>query len=203
MLRERRLGFRDACQAAGHDCWEIKRDLQLSGPESDEQLVTAIRQRCASANGPLAVYVPSDGEARWFLRLCQNYALRVPYDVSIIGTGNHAASCLREEPELSSIIFPWHVVGQVTAGQLHRIQQGLNPGPTEVISVYQVAERASTAVRLNSDPVIDQALQWLNNNLTHGQPLAGLVAALSLSKPTICRKFKESIGMSPRENMSN
>ena len=66
-----------------------------SGDASDAAIIADLRRAAQQAAGPVGLYVASDGEARWLMRLCEKHGLRIPHEVSVLGTGNHAFPCLR------------------------------------------------------------------------------------------------------------
>ena len=194
-LADRVQGFEEECQRLGVQTDRFVPEDGLTGEQISEQAKVYLLQQ----QRPFGVYGSSDANARWVRAMCEECGLVVGEDVAIVGTGDIPRYCLSHDPELSSVAFPWIEMGEA-AGKFfhHYMKTGQVLPPTEV-TPFQVAVRGSTGSVQVTDPLVEEALVWLQDNLDCAQPSAGLAEALQTSVPTVCRHFKHALAASPKQ----
>ena len=159
------------------------------------QLVTWLK----TVKHPLAICCFADGQAAWLHRLCREHGLGIPDDVALLGLGDVPERCLAFDPALSSIALPWKLMGTTLAHHLHlRISGGSTPTP-QIIRPFRVVARASTQALPITDPLVRQAQHWLSNHLVAPQPLRAVAAHCGCSMQTLCVRFRESLGTTPKQ----
>jgi DNA-binding LacI/PurR family transcriptional regulator len=91
---------------------------------------------------PTAVICYHDLAAAGLMRACREQGLRIPTDLSVLGSRDLAVSMVTNPP-LTSVEFPAREIGRQATAQLMRLMRG---EPTESVSVPgRIVERASTA----------------------------------------------------------
>ena len=147
---------------------------------------------------PLAIFAVIDGQAAWLRDLLQRNGWHIPSDIALLGCGNVLSTCLGADPELSSVAYPWPLIGEAVALKVHAMMNGVYFQQQQIIRPTTVAVRASTAPADDLDPLVQRSVQWLQVNLSHAAPLSGLVDAMGVSEGTICKRFRQTLGVSPR-----
>lgn len=194
-LLDRQTAFAKAWRDTGGVIHHFHRSLHIGPRRSDEQVIEWLR-----GLGPgLLVYCPVDGQAAWVRGLCRSAGLHVPDDVAILGTGNDLSVCVGREPELSSLDFPWYLIGVQAGLHFHHLIQGQPPAAPSTVGHYRVIERQTTPRITALDPLIQRGVDWLADHLDHPQPLQGMAAALGCSQATCCRRFRTGIGETPKQ----
>ena len=191
IFQARRSGFQASCEKLG-----IRYTLfQHANQDKDQELLAWLR----ASQHPLGIYLPTDGQAAWLRQLVSSSKPRISGQLALIGTGNHIATCLELRPHLSSVSYPWPLMGKTIAHWIHRyLSSGVFPEPEE-LSPYQIVPRASTPMVAIKDPLVNAALTWLKRHHRTQAPLRDLADALDCSQETLCRHFKKSLGVSPQK----
>lgn len=169
--------------------------LPCGSDDGDVALLSTLR----SLAKPLGIYCATDGQAAWLLDRCLESNIAVPDDVAILGTSDHPHHCVRRHPTISSIAFPWFLMGHALGLSLHRQMSGIaRPDPLPMHPV-RVVERESTCFLPPGDPLVAAALSWLQQHLRNPQPLANCAQDLACSVPTLSRRFRAVLGTSVKQ----
>ena len=130
-------------------------------PNAEHKLVEWLRQNAH----PLGVYAYTDQQAVWLRDIMLQAGIAVPGQVAILGTGDFPRSCLSQEPTLSSIAYPWKLIGQSAARHVHHhVASGTVLEPA-VLRPYVIRQRTSTQLSVTDDPLVRraQATKHLSN----------------------------------------
>jgi LacI family transcriptional regulator len=73
---------------------------------------------------PVGVMACNDEMARWLAELCRLHGVRIPDDVSLVGTDNDELICELSSPPLSSVAFATERAGYEAAGLLDALMAG-------------------------------------------------------------------------------
>lgn len=184
-------GLREACSAMGMSVEE----LPPGSADGDMALCAALHQH----SKPLGIYCATDAQAAWLLERCTEEGLRVPEEVAILGTSDHPHHCQRRRPALSSIAFPWFLMGRALGQAVHRQISGVARPETQILRPLRVIERESSAGLLPTDPLIAASLAWLKRHVQESQPLVACAAAQGCSVPTLSRRFRKVLGSSVKQ----
>ncbi|TVR11712.1 MAG: helix-turn-helix domain-containing protein [Planctomycetota bacterium] len=184
-------GLREGCRANGIICEE----LPPGSADGDQALCAALRQHVK----PLGIYCATDAQAAWLRERCLQEGLGVPDEIAILGTSDHPHHCERRHPTISSIAFPWFLMGRSLGQALHRQLSGQARPEPQLLRPVRVVERESTAGQLPTDPLVAAALSWLQRHLREPQPLAACAAAQGCSVPTLARRFRRVLGASVKQ----
>lgn len=169
--------------------------FQCGGLDSnrlDQHLLSQIR-----AFSRIGIYSPNDAQAHWLRNQFLRAGIALPDQVGLIGTGNADVPCLAREPCLSSVVFPWIQIGRETARAIHHLEEGRSPSSPVTIRPQRVEQRASTTRPPPDDPLVLRAVIWMRSHLNCPDPLAAACQACGVSPNTLCRRFKQDLGVSP------
>ena len=135
-----------------------------------------------------------DYRARHVLEACKTAGLKVPDDVAVIGVDNDLV-CDLADPPLTSIEQGRFQIGYTAASVLDRLMNKKQPGKLKyVIPPVGVVGRQSTDLLYVGDPEVAQALRIIRQELHLGIQPDSLADRLQMSRSTLDKRFKNSIG---------
>jgi LacI family transcriptional regulator len=144
---------------------------------------------------PCGVFTCTDSWGRVVARYARVAGLRVPEDVALLGVDNDVLECELISPPLSSVMIPWHEVGQAAA-QL--VQQALSGKPLAarrtVLSPLTVAARRSSDVLAVEDPLVAQAVRWIRENAERRCTVSMVASAVGGGRQRLERRFRATLG---------
>ena len=146
---------------------------------------------------PVGIYAVNDAQGAWLREQLLKAEVKIPTDAGILGTGNHRSSCLKREPFLSSIAFPWPLIGHEISRIIHHLVSHSTPPVLNTLRPYRVIARSSTQTPVPADPLVARATNWMTRHLNCKDPLAEACKAMNVSPNTLCRRFKKHLGISP------
>lgn len=104
-------------------------------PEKNRVIIKDLSEHCAQEAAtevlqmdplPDGVFITHDFSAVVFMQVLKKEGIRVPEDMAIVGFNNDAI-CTLVEPELSTINYPGHKVGETAANYLVNHLEGVTP----------------------------------------------------------------------------
>ena len=105
-----------------------------------------------------------DPRALEALQACQRAGLRVPHDISILGTNNDSITCELVSPSLSSIPRRGETVGFEAAKMLDELLRGEVPSAAEiVIPVDKAIDRESSALLSVHNPQLLKIIEYISS----------------------------------------
>lgn len=151
---------------------------------------------------PVALYCTQDAVALHVLNACQHLGLRVPDDISILGTDNHPLLCESVRPFLSSIRQPHQLAGYRAAEYMQQLttpHPGATPPPLscEAIDACEIIERQSTSLRAIPDPAIAKAVAHLRQHALDDGSIDIAAQAAGLNRRALERGIKRHLGVTP------
>jgi LacI family transcriptional regulator len=184
---EREQAFVAGARAAGaivSSCWGSQREQQVESP-------AAILQWLRDLEKPCGIFTCTD---RWGA-LVASYArvagLRVPEDVALVGADNDILECELIAPPLSSVIIPWHGVGQSAAELVRLALSGAAiAGKRSVLAPIAVVGRRSSDVFAADDPLVTKALRWIRSNAGRRITVEMVARALGGGRQRLERRFR-------------
>ena len=104
--------------------------------------------------------------------MCLAAGVKIGEEVAILGTGDHTQECMQREPELSSVAYPWGLMGHTAARHVHFWMQGKQLGrcPAALHGHRTSQHRRALA----DDPLVARAISWMQQNLPGRQPVQQL-----------------------------
>jgi len=159
----------------------------------------ALAEWIASLPTPIGIMAPSDADALAVIAACREAGRAVPAEVAVVGVGNDELACEAARPTLSSVDVGLIRFGQEAARLLGLI---LDDGRTEAtvgdvaLPPLRVAIRESTDALAESDPIVAGALRELRQRLADPPAPAQLARLFGLSRASLERRLKATIGRS-------
>jgi LacI family transcriptional regulator len=187
-LREE--GFRAAARAGGAECFTRTHARKDDLPPLYEWL--------KSMDGPVGLLGGNDSVAVNCLHLCRDAQLRVPEDVAILGVDDDPLICEFARPTLSSVDPRPRRVGYEAAALLDRLLHGqAAPKGDQLVEPGQVIERGSTDMLAMADRTLAEAIRAVRAGALSGQCLKEILAEIPMSRSSIERGFKDTLGRTP------
>lgn len=150
---------------------------------------------------PAAIFCVNDPVAALLVERCRELGIVVPEDVAVLGVDNSILICLTTWPPISSVQPDFERLGARCA-ELVR-DRGSFPARhfVERVPPREVVCRESTAMRLTLDPVVSQAVAYIEQHIDLPFKVADLLVVTGVSGPTLSSRFKASLGHTPIEEI--
>jgi len=118
--------------------------------------------------------------------------------VAIIGVDNDAVYCGLSQPPLTSVMTNNHLLGDEAAKRMHErlTDARVMKQRVAVIAPVGVHARASTDMLAFEDADVAAAMRMIWNNATKKMSVDDIAEALNVSRSTLQRRFRESVGQS-------
>ncbi|GAB5559301.1 MAG: DNA-binding transcriptional regulator [Synoicihabitans sp.] len=187
--------FRQLVESKGLELHEFK--LVDRSPESELRQMGRWLQRLPKPLGVLACY---DIRGQQVLEACYSAGLKVPEDVSVLGVHNDVLLCELCDPPLSSVIPDATRAGALAAELLAALMKGEKVATrVHMIPPLGVATRQSTDIVAVSDQRVAEAVRFIRREVCNGINVADVLRAVPMARTALERKFKESLGCTPRQ----
>lgn len=184
---ERERAFLTGARAAGamlSACWGSQAEQRAEDP-------AAILQWLRQLDKPCGIFTCTDRWGALVARYARVAGLRIPEDVALVGADNDALECELIVPPLSSVIIPWHGVGQSAADLVQLALSGAAiAGKRNVLSPIAVAGRRSSDVFAAEDPLVTKALRWIRGNAGRRITVEMVARALGGGRQRLERRFR-------------
>lgn len=191
-MTNRKLGFTRCLAEAGFGC-SVFHGTHSTATHWQKVLqeISAWLQKLSLPVGILGCY---DYRARHVLEACRLLGLRVPDDVSVIGVDNDAI-CELTPPPLSSIEQGRFQIGYTAAASLEDLfNHRKKVSPRNLIAPVGLVARQSTDLLCVEDSTLAEALRLIRQEACQGTHAALICRQVGLSRSTLDKRFKETIG---------
>ncbi|MFF5979515.1 LacI family DNA-binding transcriptional regulator [Streptomyces olindensis] len=141
-LTDRRRGYQAALLEAG-----IIPSAELMPPQepgSEEKGYQQMKQLLELPEPPTAVYAVSDKSAMGAYKAIVEAGLRIPEDISVVGTDDVLQSALLTPP-LTTFVVPKFELGRVAAQAMHALLDAPSAAASRTVLHGRIAHRDSTA----------------------------------------------------------
>jgi LacI family transcriptional regulator len=151
---------------------------------------------------PAGVYCVNDVSAMRIMEQCDRLGIRIPGEVSVLGTDNNEIFCESIRPYMSSVPQPLEKVGFRAATLLDE-HMGLRdtgkdlPLSQELVEPGEVVERHSTSLRALSDPAIAKAANYLRDHAFADGNIADAARVAGLNRRALERGFQQHLDTTP------
>ncbi|WFB37799.1 substrate-binding domain-containing protein [Kiritimatiellota bacterium B12222] len=150
---------------------------------------------------PFGIFATNDMLAREVVNCALEAGILIPGQLSVIGAGNDDTFCTVAGPTLSSVDPGAYRIGYEGARRLDLLMKGETlPRFGERLPPLGVITRESTHVAFH-DPLIADILCVIRDEAPRGLQVSDLLERFPVSKSTLNRKFRESTGKSPSEEI--
>jgi LacI family transcriptional regulator len=150
---------------------------------------------------PVGIVACNDVRAQHVLDACRMLGVAVPEEVAVVGVDNDETLCELCEPPLSSVVPDAERIGFEAAALLCRLMKGESAGEKIYLPPKSVAVRQSSDAWAVEDPAIFRALSFMRQHACEGISIDDVVAHVRISRSTLERNFRRSLGHSPQEEI--
>ena len=146
---------------------------------------------------PVGIMASDDTQASLLIETCNNYGIRVPYDVAIIGVDNDEVCCTLSHPEISSIDVDIERGGYQAARMIAKmVKDPTYPGEDVVMQPLRLVLRHSSNVVATTDTAVHEALEFIHNNIRHKIQVTDVLKHVPLSRRLLEQRFLKATGVS-------
>lgn len=147
---------------------------------------------------PVGVVACNDVWGAQVLRVCNEFDLRVPDEIAVVGIDDDPVICQMCTPTLSSIGVNARTIGYRAAAMLHgMIARGDSPPLETFVEPGPVLARASTDTLAIPDADVAAAIRYLRSRACEHLTIKQVAATLGMSRRTLERTFSHHVGHSP------
>ena len=196
--REIGNAFAAACSPFAAHLHRHNTSLNWSGQRFKQR--ASLMAWLSSLPRPCAVFAADDITARRLLQCCRSLGLQVPQQIAVLGVGDYEMVHTVSDPSLSTVIVPAREIGFRAADSLHQLLQTgtavhlKSPSPS-------IAARRSTDSLAWEDPIIVEALEWLQEHAAEKVRIPDVATDLSLSRRSLEQRFQAPLGHGPAEEL--
>ncbi len=197
---ERRDGFVEALQLAGHTCDVF--DVEYPGdltPFWDTKQTAALAAWLKRLPKPVGVMACVDMRALQVIAAAQVAGLLVPEEVSVLGANNDTIRCELAYPPLSSVAPNAFQSGYHAAETLVQLMAAKKIAePDRRIEALGVVTRQSTDILAIDDKNVAAALSYIREHACHGITVEEVLKHAFASRSQLEKKFRRHLGRSPQ-----
>jgi LacI family transcriptional regulator len=139
---------------------------------------------------------------REVLYACRALGLLVPEQVAVMGGDEDSLLCETCNPPLSGVALTSERIGYEAAALLDRLLHGeARPAEPTLIEPTRVVVRQSTDTLAITDPDLAQAIAFIRVHAATAIRVSDVLRAVAVSRSWLERRFQESLGRSPAEEI--
>ncbi|OYP35015.1 XylR family transcriptional regulator [Rhodopirellula sp. MGV] len=189
----RSLGFETATY---HSVWRGKAAAKW---DLDQERIAQWLQQLPK---PVGLMACNDIRAQQVLNACQSSEIFVPEQVAVIGVDNDELLCNFCDPPLSSIQPNPQRIGFEAAELLDELMSGQKAdSAARLVDPMGVIVRQSTDALGIDDDLVVEAIAMIRESACFGMTAQDLVGKLGVSRSSIERRFRQSLGHSPQQEI--
>ena len=194
--------FSTAVSHAGFECHHYRPGYRAGRKISWDEQQRRVNRWLTSLPRPVAVFAIDAHHAHQLAEICHFSEIRVPDEVAILAGDSDDLLCEVSSPPLSSISMASERIGLEAAELLNEMMEG-EPCPEEprLIGPHGVRSRHSTDVLSIDDPMIVQALRYIQQHAHHGIGVQDILREVPISRRSLEIQFRSYLGRSPAEEI--
>ena len=146
---------------------------------------------------PVAIWCADDKFGARVLAAASQMKIEMPEQLAVIGWNNDPLICLHTEPTLTSIEIPWRTIGYQAAEMLNRLFHDRLSAPFEMVKPERIAERGSTDAMIVDDPVVAQAIAFVEEHACDPVYVTDVVEELPIGRRQFENRFQKALKQSP------
>lgn len=154
---------------------------------------------------PVAILAANDVRGRQVLAACSTEKISVPEQVAVLGVDNDEVVCELAYPPLSSIEPDTAALGYAGAKTLDYLmgddREQRSIAAVRLIRPSGVMTRLSTDVAAIDDLAVGKAVSIIRERSGNLSSVDDLASAVGVSRATLERRFRSSLGRSPRQEI--
>lgn len=195
--------FLQAAEARGLDCHFFHSKLPASGHTWDATRAELLNWM-ETLPKPVGVLTWGTQRGRDLLNICNEFNIPAPESVAVLAGDNDELLCEVCSPPMSGIITPAEEIGHEAARMLDTLLNGQPLSQTsKLFSPTDIDTRISTDTLAINDPVLNQAIRFIRDNIRNPIQVSDIANIVQLSRRTLERRFSRAIGHSPAREISN
>jgi LacI family transcriptional regulator len=190
-------GFRQAVAAAGFACHVFQgkgrtvADYQSRVWETELDLVA---RWVSGLSRPAGIMACNAFRALQLLDACRLAQVAVPEQLAVIAGDNEDIACEMANPPLSAVINSAREIGYQAAAMLDALMQGRRLRQVQVfVPPRGIVTRRSTDVTAIDDPLVAQAVRFINEHNGERIGVEDVVARAAVSRTTLQNRFRRSL----------
>ncbi len=197
---ERRAGFVEALELAGHRCDVLEADHPGEiTPVWESKQTGLLATWLRTLREGSAVMTGDDLCAQQVIRAAHAAGLTVPEKIAVLGANNDAMQCDLTEPSLSSVAINRFEAGRRAAEILDQIMISGRPLAVDLkIEPQGVVARKSTDILAMRDKNVAIALNYIREHACKGITVDQVLARAFMSRSQLEHKFRRFVGRSPQ-----
>ena len=194
--------FYAAVTERGHDCHIYRPGYRGGRRISRDEEHNRIHRWLNQLQKPVAILAVDARRGRQLTEICSLEKIRVPDEVAILAGDTDEFLCDLSSPPLSSIAVASQRIGHEAAALLDRMMHA--PSAFEqpiLIPPVRVVSKQSTDVLAIEDPMIVQALRFIQTHAFRGIGVEDVLREVPVSRRYLELQFKRRIGRLPAEEI--
>ena len=147
---------------------------------------------------PCGILTEDDTLGAGVIEYCLFNNIKVPEEIAVLGAGNAVVPCTLSQPNLSSIAESFDGIGRECARMILNWDKASPPGRTIcTVPPLGVITRESTDIQEINNPIVNQALKYISDNIGRAFNISHLINVTGVSRPTLVSHFKDSLRRTP------
>ncbi len=198
--KERRDGFVEALELAGHRCdiFDVEQPVDFS-PSWDAKQTTFLAAWLRSLPDETAIMACNDLRAHQVVRAARLAGLQIPAQVAVLGVNNDAMRCELADPSISSVVIDGFEAGRQAAEHLEQLLEVEKKSVIDLrIEPGGVITRKSTDVLALRDKNVATALNYIREHACKGITVDQVLSHAFMSRSQLENKFRRYLGRSPQ-----
>lgn len=194
--------FMAATAAAGFECRSYRPGYRSGRRISRDEQHNRVHRWLNHLPRPVAVFAVDARRARQLAEICTLEKIGVPDEVAILAGDDDELLCNLSTPPLSSVSIASHRIGYEAAAMLDRMLRG-EPAPAEPLEIppISVVSKQSTDILSIDDPMIVQALRYIQAHAFRGIIVEDVLREVAVSRRYLELQFRRYIGRLPAEEI--
>lgn len=159
------------------------------------KFIVELKKWIKSLQTPVGIHATSDISCRYLIEICKSLGLKIPHDLTIVGSGNEPLICNSPYPSLTSIDKNFMEVGFQAAKVLENMMLG-----KEILSNIRwctpkgIIPRQSTDSYASDHPNVSKALRFIAESSKTRIKVIDVVNAVATNRRTLERNFRDFTG---------
>ena len=178
---------------------------KLPWPRRWEYIHHSLRGQLQQLPTPIGIFAKDDIAAANVIAIVTELGMSIPEDVAVLGMNSDEIFCHTTMPPLSSIRYPGYQIGFQAALILSQMlgDRNFKPDPVYPIPVSEIVIRESTNRFSYTDTIVERVIHRIRTQApSYPLRVKEIVNDLPLSKAAFIKRFSQSLGHSPKEEIS-
>lgn len=151
---------------------------------------------------PLGLFACNDIRGQQVLNACREHGILVPEEVAVIGVDNDIMLCELSAPPLSTVVPDTEKIGWEACMMLDRMmRRGASEPSITLVGPLGTKTRQSTDTFALADSNVAAAVRFIWDHACTGLTVQDVVKGVAISRSTLERKFQQSLGRTPKEEI--